>query len=75
MKDQEQHPTIMKMEVVFEEVFENANNLPPDPNTREGEFPIPWYLRIFYRRRRGELSSVKTRIADRGRFFASGTKI
>ena len=47
MKEQEQHPTIKKMEVVFEEVFENANDLPPDPNTREEKFPIPWYLRIF----------------------------
>ena len=53
MKDQEQHPTIKKMEVVFEEVFENVNGLPPDPGTREEKFPIPWYLRIFYRRRRG----------------------
>ena len=53
MKEQEQHHTIKKMEVVFEEVFENANNLPPDPNAREEKFPIPWYLRIFYRRRRG----------------------
>ena len=52
MKEQE-HPTIKKMEVVFEEVFENVNDLPPDPNAREEKFPIPWYLRIFYRRRKG----------------------
>ena len=53
MRDQEQHPTIKKMEVVFEEVLENVNDLPPDPNMKEEKFPIPWYLRIFYRRRRG----------------------
>lgn len=52
MKDQEQHPTIKKMEVVFEEVFENVNSRPPDPNAIEEKFPIPWYLRIFYKRRR-----------------------
>ena len=51
MKDQEQHPTIKKMEVVFEEVSQNANDRPPDPNMKEERFPIPWYLRIFYRRR------------------------
>ena len=45
--EKEQHSTIKKMEVVFEEVFENANDLPPDPNAREEKFPIPWYLRIF----------------------------
>ena len=53
MKEQEQHPTIKKMEVVFEEVFQNVYDLPPYPDTREERFPIPWYLRIFYRRRRG----------------------
>ena len=53
MKDQEQDPTIKKMEVVFEEVFQNANDRPPDPNMKEEKFPIPWYLRVFYRRRRG----------------------
>ena len=45
--------TTKKMEVVFEEVFQKANEMPPDPNAREERFPIPWYLRIFYRRRRG----------------------
>ena len=54
MTDQEQNPTTKKMEVVFEEVFQNANDRPPDPNIREEKFPIPWYLRIFYRRRRGK---------------------
>ena len=53
VKDQQQNPTIKKMEVVFEEVSKNVNDLPPDPNTKEEKFPIPWYLRIFYRRRRG----------------------
>ena len=37
MTDQEQHHTIKKMEVVFEEVFENANNLPPDSECQGGE--------------------------------------
>ena len=41
MKDQEQHSTIRKMEVVFEEVFENVNDLPLDPNMKEEKFPIP----------------------------------
>ena len=50
---EQQHPTIKKMEVVFEELFERTNDLPPDPNMKEEKFPIPWYLRIFYRRRRG----------------------
>ena len=75
MTDQEQHHTIKKMEVVLEEVFENANDLPPDGNAREEKFPIPWYLRIFIDGGRGEIGNVKTRIADRRRFFASGTKI
>ena len=35
MQEQEPQPTIKKMEVESEEVFENANSLPPDPNTRE----------------------------------------
>ena len=42
------------MEVVFEAVFQQANDLPRDSNTTEEKFPIPWYLRIFYRRRRGK---------------------
>ena len=54
MTDQEQqHPTIKKMEVVFEELFERTDELPPDPIIIEERFPIPWYLRSFYRRRRG----------------------
>ena len=53
VRDREQHPTIKKMEVVFEEVLQDVNDRPPDPNIREEKFPIPWYLRIFYRRRRG----------------------
>ena len=53
MNEPKQNPTIKKMEVVFGEVFENVNELPPDPNAREEKFPIPSYLKIFYRRRRG----------------------
>ena len=53
MNEPKQNPTIKKMEVVFGEVFENVNELLPDPNAREEKFPIPSYLKIFYRRRRG----------------------
>ena len=47
MKEQEQHPTIKKMEVVLEEVFKNANDLPPDPDARDEKVSIPWYLIFF----------------------------
>ena len=50
-----EHPTIKKLAVVFEEVFKRANNRPPDTNAKEEPFvDIPWYLRIFYRRRKGK---------------------
>ena len=35
MGDQERR-TVKKMEVVFEEVFQRANDQPSDPNAREG---------------------------------------
>ena len=38
---EQQHSIVKKMDVVFEEVFQNANELPPDPNAREKEFPFP----------------------------------
>ena len=47
MSEQEQHPTVKKMEVVFEEVFENVNDSPPDPNAREEKFPNPLVFEDF----------------------------
>ena len=45
-RSQESDPSNRKMGVVFEEVFENANDLLSDPNFREERFPVSWYPRV-----------------------------
>ena len=49
MKDQQQDPTIKKMEVVSEQILEKVNDLPPDPNMNGEKFPIPSLFPGIYR--------------------------
>ena len=52
------HPSPIREDDPLGRVFENANDLPPDPDVREEKFPIPWYLRISIGDGGGEIGNL-----------------